>query len=69
VVDNWSEADIDSLAAILKRLSSYVRMLASKTTGGHNKRVVLLKALVKFDEKVSSKKQLAQLISLAMLVQ
>ena len=68
MVDNWSEADIDSLGAILKRLSSYMRMLASKTTGGHHARVVLLKALVKFDEKAASKKRLAQLIVLAMLI-
>ena len=56
MAESWSEADVDSLATIMKRLSSYMRLLASKTTGGHHKRVVFLKALVKFDGKALSKK-------------
>jgi hypothetical protein len=51
LVEDWTDAEVDTLAAALKRLSARVRILATKSSGSHKNRLSLLKSMVQFKEK------------------
>jgi hypothetical protein len=44
----WQDVEVESLAKVMKKLSSYIRLLASKAKTAHNKRTMLLKSMVVF---------------------
>ena len=63
LVEDWTDADVDTLAKVLKRLSARIRTLASKSSGSHKTRLSVLKSLVQFKEKPETESRIEVILT------